>query len=296
MLVLFVCCLVAGVIGVGLVVFEIQSWHDRLSFLLIGAGVVGAPSCVVFLKQASPAKASRISRFAGDNGFEFEALKDSAGYQGSNFKIGDAQRRLLVVTGKIDGHRVEFGNLSFRFEGRRSPWAVPGYVAIRLPERLPHIIVRSSRRSLSRVTYSPSAQDQVEVPGGDALRVYAPAGAEQAVGALFTTQVSELFSRLSHRYGIEIVGDVLFLYSRWPVSTGSGRTWGRILADVADVCELIGASRVWDLMRTRRRSYLKGLPEIRNDFDEARVKKITWWSFGAFMVITTVLVAWFHNW
>ncbi|QJW34980.1 hypothetical protein [Cellulosimicrobium protaetiae] len=285
----------AGLVGAALLAFGLQGW-TRLTTMLVLGGVVAASTGAVNLLQVSRSAAARISRFAEDNGCGFDALKDSPGYTGSSFRVGTDQQRLMVVRGTIHGYQVEIGNLRYRIGHRRAPLIQSGYVAVRLPARLPHVVMTSRSVPGMRVAFHPRPEDRVELRSDSALRVYAREETAHVVRSMLTAQALEAFARLSRRYCVEIMGDTVFLHARWPVSTGSGRRWRSVLADVAEVCGLLDTSPVWSVAERRLRSASTSLPRLTTGLDEARLRKIVLLSFGALTVVVTLFAVSVQTW
>lgn len=292
-LITFVLSLAAGLVGVALLVLGLQDWN-RPTTLLVLAGVLSA-TIVPRLMRTSPATASRILRFADDNQLTFDALKDGPGYAGSAFTMGHSHRRLMVVKGWMHGHRVEIGNLSYRIASR-AHLVEPGYVAIRLPARLPHVVMTSMPALRMRLGIVPRAEDRIALDADGPLRVYTPHETTLAVQPMLTAQAVETLTRLSRRYCIEILDDVLYLHARRSLSTGSARRWRTTLADVAEVCDVLDASPIWQVMRTRPKRASASMPRLQSGVDETRVTRISLLVLAAIMVVVTVLVVWFHDW
>lgn len=282
--------LVVGLVGVALLVLGLQDWN-RLTSLLVAIGAL-APCMLLLPKPVGPTTAARIRRFAADNGFELDVLEDSPGYAGSAFTLGHSQRRLMVVRGSIRDHRVEVGNLSYRVGPRASP-GQPGYVAIRLPTRLPHVVMSSRPALLMRVGIVPRAEDRIDL-GGGRLRVSTPAETKDVVRTMLTPQAVGTLSRLSERYCIEILDGVLSLHSRRSLSTGSARRWRATIDAVAEVCDLLDASPIWSAMQ--RRPKRAPMPRLRSGIDERRITRRLLLGFAALMIVVTVVVAWLHDW
>ncbi|MFD4991065.1 hypothetical protein ACFWH7_07750 [Cellulosimicrobium cellulans] len=295
LLVATVVSVLAGLVGAALLGLGLQD-SNRLTDFLVLAGVVAAPTSVLSLLQVSPAAASRISRFADDNGWRFAALVDSPGHTGSSFRVGTRQQRLLVVRGELHGHAVEIGNLRYRIGSRRAPFIPAGYVAVPLPARLPHVVMTSQRALRVRVAFHPRAEDRVALSTDGALRVYAREETAHVVRSMLTPDALQVFARLSRRYCIEIVDGSMFLHARSPLATGSGRRWASVLADVAEVCALLDASPIWSVLRHQPRRALQSLPRLQTGFDETRVRTITLLAFGALMAVVTLLVVWVWTW
>lgn len=240
----------------------------RLERLLIGCGLLAIVICVFQLRRTGAMRAYQIARFAEANGFRFSHLKQSAGYEGMLFTTGWDHHRWMTVNGTIRGRPVEFGNLTFTQGGARHYTRMRGYIAIRLPARLPRMLITARSNPLFTTTIPdyPHRDDLVDVGQGRAFRLYAPEGAAVIARALCTADAVALFAGLANRYTIEITGDMLFLTRFREVSVGRARQWRQQLADVQALTRMIGVSDVWQAMRAQPKRFLAQLPEMRQHF------------------------------
>lgn len=241
---------------------------DRLPHTLIGGGMITIIMYLWELRRSSPGRAYRIARFADANGFAFSHLEDSARYEGKLFTYGTGHQRWMIVNATLAGRRVEFGNLSYIETSGRSASRQRGYIAMRLPARLPRMVIikRESPYFPLTIPFFPHSNAAVDVGQGRAFRLYVPDGAEFIARALFTPETTRLFARLAKRYSMEIVGDTILLTRFRPVSTGSTRQWRRQLGDMTDLAAAVNRSTVWQLMRRQPKRFVQRLPEIRLHF------------------------------
>lgn len=219
----------------------------------------------VLLVRSAPSRAYRIARFAERNGLAFTWLRRSPGYEGMPFAFGNSHRRWMIVSGRRGGRPIEIGNLSFtegewRRYGRRC-----GYVAIRLPGRLPHMILDAGHSNgLLGMTLpqEPRRDQQLDVGAGRAFRLYVAEGAQTFARALFTPDAVSGFVELAKRYDVEILGDCLFLYSRTAASTTSPRRWLAQLEAIDTLGRAIPGWAVWDLVRSVRKGSIARIPRL----------------------------------
>lgn len=236
-----------------------------LEFALTFGGLLSIVLYAIEPRRANGKHEYRIARFAEANGFAFSPLKESAGHDGMLFANGTGHQRWMIVRADLAGRPVEFGNLFSRYADRSGTRHRRGYIAMRLPAGLPRMIIVKRENPYLPLTIPryPHADDLVDVGQGRAFRLYAPAGAAFVARVLFTPDLVALFSGLAKRYTIEITGDTLFLTRLRPISTASARQWRRQLADVEALARSVGASSVWQVMRSQPKRFLPRLPEIR---------------------------------
>ena len=170
-----VVALVAIAAGLALWWWEVDIGEERLVPTLIGGGLLTLITSAVVLKRSGAPRAYQISQFAHANDFSFDRLMDSAGYEGMPFRYGREHRRWMVVSGVIGGRPVEFGNLAFvepttmKNIPRRC-----GYIAIRLPARLPQMVLNSGHSSILfgfTLPEPPHRDHELDVGAGRAFRL-----------------------------------------------------------------------------------------------------------------------------
>lgn len=230
-----------------------------MAFSLVGGGALSIVLFLVELRRSGVQRAYRIARFDDDNGFRFSQLKNSAGYSGMLFTHGVGYHRWMIVSGDFAGRSVEFGNLAYtEIHGRRNQCQL-GYIAMRMPARLPKMVITKRENPIfaSTLVQYPHKSNRVDVGQGRAFRLYVPAGAESVAESLSTPETVALFSRLARRYSIEIVGDMIFLTRSRRVSRASARLWRRQLGDVTQLARALNASEVWQFMSNQPKRFLQ---------------------------------------
>ncbi|MGO1629867.1 MAG: hypothetical protein ACTH0V_00455 [Microbacteriaceae bacterium] len=291
---------IAAIVGIvtipiGLVLFFTlpEEEGDRLPNTLIGGGVLTIIMFLWELRRSSAKWAYRIARFADANGFAFSHLEDSARYEGMLFTHGTGHHRWMAVNATLAGRRVEFGNLSYTETSGRSAFRRRGYVAMRLPGRLPRMVITKRENPYFPLTipFYPHPHEAVDVGQGRAFRVYVPEGAEFIARELFTPETTRLFARLARRFSMEIIGDTLLLTRFRQVSTGNARQWRRQLGDMAELARAMNGSGVWSLMRRQPKRFLQGLPEIRLHFMSGSPVLATFAMLGVILAISAVICA-----
>ncbi|MGI6879952.1 hypothetical protein, partial [Microbacterium sp. gxy059] len=225
-----------------------------LSLRLAGIVVISLLVCAQASTNAlrfSADTAARIARFADRNDMRFRLWRPGGGYEGLPFSSGVDHARFATVSGSRRGTPVEFGNLVSRAQAGFLDRHV-GYIAIRLPERLPPMAVDAGR--LARVFGVPlpsqrHRSQRVDVGAGRSFRLYVADGAEPVARALFDPETVALFARVATRFDAEFAGRHLILSSRRLVSTGSAWRWREEIRLVDEVVAVLGASPAWDLVR-----------------------------------------------
>lgn len=266
---------------------------DRLPNTLIGGGVLAIVMLLWELRRSSAKRAYRTARFADANGFAFSHLEDSAGYEGMLFTHGTGHHRWMAVNATFAGRRVEFGNLSYTETSGRSAFRRRGYVAMRLPARLPRMVItkRESPYFPLTVPLYPHPDEAVDVGQGRAFRVYAPDGAEFIARELFSPEMTDLFARLARRFSMEIIGNTLLLTRFRQVSPGNARQWRRQLGDMTELAAAMNGSGVWSLMRRQPNRFLQRLPEIRLHFMSGSPVLATFAMLGLILASSAVICA-----
>ncbi|MGI6879940.1 hypothetical protein [Microbacterium sp. gxy059] len=285
--------MIGAVVVVGVIVLEIAD-GPGLSPKFGGAMLAGLLLLVgslLGLRRSSLATACRIDRFAERNGMRFDRWRGRSGYAGMPFAYGNGHQRLHVVRGRRDGIPVEFGNLQYD-----TVRAIPrrcGYVAIRLPERLPHMVLDARHSSALfglTLPVPPHASQRVDVGAGRSFTPYAVDGADRVARTMFAPDVLALFQEVAKRFDIEIVGDMLFLYSRGDASTNSAKRWGRQLSLVDALVAAIPTWSVWELARRQNRGRGAHYPAMRTSHARQTVVPVAIGAAAAAIIITLFFV------
>ncbi len=155
----------------------------------------------------------RLKWFATINNCEFKFDSMGLDYVGTYF----ANRQVLIVNAiRTKGSQFfEFGN--FRLVGnqeRSSMGSTFGYIRIKLPRRLPHILLKSTRNRMPL----PLDIDSEQALGleGDFhkyFRLYVPNGYKRDALYIFTPDVMALFIDMAGAFSCELIDNELYLYS-----------------------------------------------------------------------------------
>lgn len=233
---------------------------EELSLPLAGVILLALLALVFALKgmsRGSQRTMYRVATFARRNGLDFQLWKDgSADYQALPFRSGTGHQRLAVVNAQRNGTPVEFGNLLSQATNGVVDRPC-GYIAIALPERMPHVFADAGRLArLLGVRILPNqwhSSQRVDLPGARSFRLYAVDGASSIARVFFDPGMVALFNRITKRFDVEIKGRHLVLLSMIDVSSGSARRWEEQVGLVDELVSALNTSPVWDLLRRRAR-------------------------------------------
>ncbi|MGW9350696.1 hypothetical protein [Nocardiopsis flavescens] len=267
---------------------------DDTSGALIGVAVVASVVCVLAVWNVvnfSPTAVARLEDASTRGGGRFTLWKEgTGGHTGVPFAYGAEHQRFGVLDHVVHGLPVEIGHLASQVSARHT--APTGrrhaYVVVRLPQRLPHMIV--SFGHLSRVLGVRVVPDQwhrsqrVDVGGGRRFRLFVGDGGEQLARSFLSPDVVRCFQRVGRHYDIEIEGRDLYLFGSRSAAAGTGRRWNAQRELIEDLAATVSGSGVWEIVRRRRAGRGGGRAALRADVGRA-VALV----FGAAAVIVAVL-------
>lgn len=233
------------------------------SGLLLAAGVGAAVVCVIAVLQIlnySPTAIARLERLAPQVDGRFTLWKPgAAGYDAVPFKYSFERQRFGVLDLTTHGTRIEIGHLVGQASPRaRTPMGRRhAYIVLRLPERLPHMILSFGHLSkFLGVRILPEQwhrSQRVDVGGGRRFRLFVGDGGEDVARSFFTPDVVQLFQRLGRSYDVEIKGRNLYLFSTRSPAAGSERRWKEQRSLVESTAAMLSGSETWDLVRRQSR-------------------------------------------
>ncbi|MGP6178621.1 hypothetical protein ACTU6U_15120 [Microbacterium sp. A196] len=241
-----------------------------IGFFILGAWVV--TGCIIGLGLhrwwTQDHRRFRLTGFAKANGLRYTP-RTSRALPGVIFEVGRDRK----TTDLLEGHErwgrrergrrsVEFGNHSYAIDYRKfhitHRW---GYVAIRLANPLPHIVLdavgnNSLLRSNLPVRFDTDQRLSLEGDFDDYFTLYCPSDYEVDALYLFTPDVMVHFIDSAAHFDVEIVDDWLLLYSKKPVVTTDPLTWERLANMVEAVTRRLDQWERWrdDRLRTSARS------------------------------------------
>ncbi|HCS61468.1 MAG TPA: hypothetical protein DIW46_08750 [Microbacterium sp.] len=249
--------LVPVALAVNLFVLENISWP------LLGVPVVATLVCVLAMWNVinfSPSVVARLEGLSPAVGGRFTLWKAGVGdYEGTPFAYGTDHQRFGMLNYTVQGMPVEIGHLASQVSARAV--APTGrrhaYVVVRLPERLPHMIL--SFGHLSRVLGVRIAPDQwhrsqrVDVGSGRGSRLFVGDGGEQIARGFFNREMVQLFRLVGRHYDVEIKDRNLYLYAARSAAAGTANRWSAQRALIENLAASMANSGVWDLVRRQSR-------------------------------------------
>lgn len=259
--------LVAAVVGI--------AWLDEMSWPLMGvaviAGVIGGLA-LWNVVNFSPRVIARLERLASQIGGRFTPWAPGAGGNtGNPFARAGTHQRFGVLKYADQGTGVEIGHLATELAGvQTSPMGrYIAYVAIRLPERLPHMFLRGVWGVQALVmAWMPASWHRsqlVEVDGDRRLRVFVGYGGEETALVFFRPDLVRVLQRVRRDFDVEVKDRTLYLYSARAVVAGSARRQRELGALISELVAALAESEVWDQARRQSGGRGPGYRPLRAD-------------------------------
>lgn len=162
-----------------------------------------------------------LSRFAAANNFSYTPFfRSSPQKEGLLFTIGHSRIASEIIADYHETHGFEIGNYSYKTSRKHSRRVHDyHYMALKLPRKLPHIVLDAKRGSFFGLSNLPVAFKGVQKLGleGDFsnyFTLYCPEKYERDALYIFTPDIMAMMIDLGAKYDVEIVDDRLFLYGR----------------------------------------------------------------------------------
>lgn len=257
---------VAGVVGrslllIGFPVLFLAMWLSLVDGTLVDDGewdwamtglllpyslvpVVGIVLLVRALRRRSGVRQFRLNAFAEANGFGYEPHTPPPPLPGMIFtRQGQSSAFVTDLLRRRAGQPLEIGNHTCVIgSGKNSTTYRWGYVAMRLPRALPHIVLDArGNNSLGRarlpVAFAGQQRLSLEGDFDKYFALYCPADYEADALYLFPPDTMAVFVDSAARLDIEIVDDYLFLYAPGQLSTLEPATWEMLFATVETLSE-----------------------------------------------------------
>lgn len=271
---------------------------EDTSMPLFAVTVISAVVCLLAMVNVirySPRVMARLSSLAPHVGGRFTLWKAGAGgYAGVPFAYGAEHERFGMLNYDVRGVPIEIGHLSSQVSaryraptGRRHP-----YIVVRLPERMPHMIL--SFGHLSRVLGVRVAPDQwhrsqrVDVGFARRGRLFVGDGGEHVARAFFSPEMVQLLQRTGRYFDVEIKDRNLYLFPSAPVTAGAERRRDEKLELIEELATSVAGSKVWDLVRRQSRGTGPRYEALRADI--ARSVAIVFGIAGVFAVVLSLIV------
>jgi hypothetical protein len=176
----------------------------------------------IFYSWAKTARQyARIKAFALANGFVYldssNASTDS--YNGMIFKQGHARTIHTGIKSAADT-QYELANCSYvTGSGKNSRTHHYGFVRIKLPRRLPHMVLDATANNLFKrfsnlpVVFNSDQKLSLEGDFDKYFTLYAPAEYKTDALYVFTPDIMQLFITNAHTFDAEVIDDDLYLYT-----------------------------------------------------------------------------------
>lgn len=195
---------------------------------------VGAVVFFIYLMKSSSRRAGegmfKLSEFARINGYVFTGMTRDATYPGMIFHRGRNRRALARVHSRPGERFFDIGTQWYTVgQGKEQQDVALGYMVFQVDRMLPHIVL-DSRQNNSRflgVELSTVPEyirhSRVLSLEGDFNRyftLYCPPGYERDALYIFTPDLMALLIDHSASFDMEVVDDLIFLYSAKPFHEG----------------------------------------------------------------------------
>ncbi|WP_440710105.1 hypothetical protein [Herbiconiux sp. YIM B11900] len=174
-----------------------------------------------------------LTRFARSNGFEYEHGDRSTDYPGTLFQRG-TDRVVIDRLRRRGGRLFEAGNYAYEPGNTHGVFTQRwGYLVVQLDRGMPHLFLNSRPNRLLGAGGVPRglAGAQILQLEGEFDRhftLYCPQGYERDALYVLSPDLMALLIDHAAPYDIEIVDDLLFVYSPDPFDLTSERDWRRI--------------------------------------------------------------------
>ena len=200
---------------------------SMIVFALVGAVVVGTISWLVY--SANFNQSLHLWAFAKANGLAFVG-KHTSKYNGMLFDVGSGRLHTSVLR-TTSVRPVEFGNYQYTTGSGKSQqthhW---GYIAVRLENLLPHIVLDAEGNngffgSNLPIHFDKDQSLSLEGDFNRYFRLYCPSGYERDALYLFTPDVMVRFIDNAAELDVEIIDDWVYFYSKRNLVTLEPRMW-----------------------------------------------------------------------
>ncbi len=189
--------------------------ENAFFFFFIGVFIL----VVVIGLYFSAAKHIRLKEFAKQNNLTYKESFGFDGRPGLIFQQGDSQEFTSVLSATNQAF-AEIGNYQYETgSGKNRQTHDYGYVRIKLPRRLPHMVLDAKKNNLfGKFTNLPtgfSNDQKLELEGdfNSHFTLFAPAQYKTDALYVFTPDVMQAMIDAAHDYDCEIIDDSLYLYS-----------------------------------------------------------------------------------
>lgn len=205
---------------------------------------------VRFLRGFTYTRGYRLDRFARTNGMTWFPEARNPGLPGMIFGVGHSRLASDIVRGTKP---VAFDVANYRYKtgsGKNETTHGWGYVAVRLPHALPHIVLDAVGNNALFGSNLPASFDKSQRLSleGDFDRhfaLYCPRGYERDALYLFTPDIMARFIDNAAALDVEIIDDYMFFYAKRDFSTLDPAMWQWLLSVITVVTAKIAQWERW---------------------------------------------------
>lgn len=221
---------------------------ETITFLVLSVIV-----CIVIVSvvYAYSARDIRIRSFATANGMEYRATMSTGKRSGIVFDHGYSRGLANVLISGKHGFD-EIGTFTYETnESDASTMRSLGYVRIKLPRRLPHMVLDSKSNNylvghLSNLPEALTKNQRISLEGDfdRYFTLYAPAEYEVDAFYVFTPDVMQALISAAYRYDCEVINDDFYLFTKSHIAIHKQTVMQEIVA-ISRVLrqEVVGQSR-----------------------------------------------------
>lgn len=217
--------------------------------VLLAGGLAYLVSVLISQSRAATRR-YRLDRFARANGMRYLPQVRSTALPGMIFGVGSYRESFDVVRAERP-RRVEFANYVYTTgSGKHRRTHRWGYVAVKIDNRLPHIVLDATGNnslfgSNLPTLYKKEQRLSLEGDFDRYFALYCPEGYERDALYLFTPDVMARFIDNAAELDVEIVDDWLLMYTKRKVSTTDPATWEWLFGAVDAVLDKLGQWERW---------------------------------------------------
>ncbi|TPW78317.1 hypothetical protein [Schumannella sp. 10F1B-5-1] len=220
--------------------------------MTVATAVLLRTAVKLWMRRTSPMAHHRLATFADANGLDYFAGPVGPQPDGPWLGRGALNLNRVLRSRRVDDddpwtrakqlpdHRIEIADYEIRGNRRNTAPQFGGYIAIRLPLALPHLILRAQdgpRRVVSSAAV-PLGTQRLELEGAfdTYFHLHCPAGYERDALYLFTPDVMSRLLDHARGLDVEIVDRWMILASPRVLVTTAVDRW-RAIADVVDALD-----------------------------------------------------------
>nr|WP_243848693.1 hypothetical protein [Lysinibacter cavernae] len=166
----------------------------------------------------------KLFYFANENGFRFTPLTTNPFYPGMIFNIGSGRQSSNRIHSAPNQRFFDMGTMRFvTGSGKNQTTHIWGYLTFQLDRRLPHIVLDSKQNNgnlfgleMSNLPSSFSKDQRLSLEGNfdDYFTLYCPSQYERDALYVLTPDLMALLIDHSAPFDVEIVDDLVFVYSQ----------------------------------------------------------------------------------